>query len=76
MHDKKQEEIENRKSIFPFSLFQKQNVSSIFIINYSLLKSRLIKFSNMNFMMKGILKNRINNQRYTFLSFLPIVIFE
>lgn len=27
-------------------------------------------------MMKGIYKNRINNQRYTFLSFLPIVLFE
>ena len=30
----------------------------------------------MNFMMKGIYKNRINNQRYTFLSFLPIVLFD
>jgi len=40
------------------------------------LKSRIIKFNNFNFVLRGIPNNKINNQRYSLLSFLPIVLFD
>ena len=40
------------------------------------MKTRTIKFNNFNFVLRGIPNNKINNQRYSFFSFLPIVLFE
>lgn len=40
------------------------------------MKSRTIKFNNFNFVLRGIPNNKINNQRYSFFSFLPIVLFD
>ena len=39
-------------------------------------KARAIKFNNFNFVLRGIPSNKINNQRYSFFSFLPIVLFD
>lgn len=39
-------------------------------------KLRTIKFNNFNFVFRGIPKNKIDNQRYTFFSFLPIILFD
>lgn len=40
------------------------------------LKARTIKFNNFNFVLRGIPNNKINNQRYSILSFVPIVLFD
>lgn len=37
---------------------------------------RTIKFNNFNFVVRGIPDNTINNQRYTFFSFLPMILFD
>ena len=37
---------------------------------------RSIKFNNFNFVLRGIPDNTINNRKYTFLSFLPKILFD
>lgn len=37
---------------------------------------RSIKFNNFNFVLRDIPANRLNNQRYTAFSFLPIILFD
>lgn len=39
-------------------------------------KARTIKFNNFNFVLRGIPSNKINNQKYSFFSFLPVVLFD
>ncbi len=42
----------------------------------NLINLRTIKFNNFNFVLRGIPDNKLNNQRYTLLSFLPIILFD
>lgn len=49
---------------------------SSMISGYGVTKIRTIKFNNFNFVLRGIPNNRINNQRYTIISFIPIVLFD
>lgn len=39
-------------------------------------KLRTIKFNNFNFVLRGISDNKINNQRYTIISFIPLILFD
>jgi len=35
-----------------------------------------VKFNNFNFVLRGIPNNKINNQRYTWISFIPVVLYD
>lgn len=37
---------------------------------------RTVKFNNFNFVLRGIPDNKVNNQRYSIFSFLPIILFD
>ena len=36
----------------------------------------MIKFNNFNFVLRSIAENKVNNQRYTLVSFLPMILFD
>ena len=37
---------------------------------------RTINFNNFNFVLRSLASNKINNRRYSLLSFIPIVLFD
>jgi phospholipid-translocating ATPase len=58
------------------SVYQQVRASDPEGLALSGLRARTIKFNNFNFVLRGIPNNKINNQRYSILSFVPIVLFD
>ena len=52
-------------------MFSSVNADSMSIPNI-----RSIKFNNFNYVFRGIPDNKINNQKYSFISFVPVVLFD